>query len=413
MDRTKSTVIGNERKARANCALRYLMFALAVAASMPAHSFQIAPLGSKFESRLTNESDSKIAEVAGKVGVLLKRPVHEEITHLGLGCPADQSTLHRDESCSSGDLAFADAFIIYGVRWNDVPPFALSPGQGACSAYGKSCNTAQTIRFATQPLCWYCLFKEAEKVAQSRRIAGCGATTGEVKGNLMTRSHFGDLQFLHAMAHQPGADPDVVRAQVLGWSEFVWKVATGEISAATKLRDVPIQTIQHHFGCTEWTAASLFTLGAQDSKSGLVARLNQIAFGSILHTVQDSFANGHTSREAGRPTGGMCGTFDPPPRIVEFHNYGAQDGKLHDQEDSRDAMTRRHENDWPLAVEATRNLFELYDRRAKWSEASAYIECLFALGPNARLSSAGDAFVRPMKPMERRPARPTRSRRQR
>jgi len=95
-------------------------------------------------------------------------------------------------------------YVIYGVRWNDLPPFKLLPDEGNCTYLGKSCIVSQTIRFSTQPLCWYCLFKDAEKKAQIKPIVGCSKAQGTFHGNVMTRSHFGDLQFLHAMASEKG-----------------------------------------------------------------------------------------------------------------------------------------------------------------------------------------------------------------
>ena len=124
-----------------------------------AMAFQIAPLGSAFESKLTNETEDSLATVAGRLGVLIKGRVHEEITQIGMGCPTEPGTLAQDVSCSSRDLPFATPYVIYGVRWNDLPPFKLSPDEGNCTYLGKSCNVSQTIRFSTQPLCWYCLFK--------------------------------------------------------------------------------------------------------------------------------------------------------------------------------------------------------------------------------------------------------------
>lgn len=139
-----------------------------LAISGAATAFQIAPMGSAFESKLTNETENSLANVAERLGVLIKGRVHEEITQLGMGCPVDPGNLAQDLSCSTRDLPFVTPYVIYGVRWNDLPPFKLSPDEGNCTYLGKSCNVKQTIRFSTQPLCWYCLFKDAEKKAQTR-----------------------------------------------------------------------------------------------------------------------------------------------------------------------------------------------------------------------------------------------------
>ncbi len=356
--------------------------------------FQIAPMGSGFESRLTNETEASLARTADKLGVLIKGRVHEEITQLGMGCPVEPpSRLVTDTTCGLRDNPFASPYIIYGVRWNDLPPFLLSAEEGNCTYLGKSCNVSQTIRFSTQPLCWYCLFKDAEKKAQTHSIVGCGRDKGTVRGNVMTRSHFGDLQFLHAMASEEGVHPGATRAKVLDWLEFAWKVFSREIKPDTFLRDLEIPAVKEHFGCTEWRVVDLYILGHQDK---LGRYLHQVAFGSVLHTVQDSFASAHVSREQQSP-GGFCrGTsHEQPRRIVEFHTYGAQDGGLHDEQDSREAMTRTSVADrWPDAVEATRNLAQFYEARASWEDVRPYMQCLFELADDRTNSSPGEPYRR-------------------
>lgn len=365
----------------------------ALALSSAAMAFQIAPMGSAFESKLTNETEDSLADVAGRLGVLIKGRVHEEITQIAMGCPVEPANLAQDATCSTRDLPFVTPYVIYGVRWNDLPPFKLLPDEGNCTYLGKSCNVSQTIRFSTQPLCWYCLFKDAEKKAQTKPIVGCSKAQGTFHGNVMTRSHFGDLQFLHAMASEEGVHPGATRAKVLDWLEFAWKVSSREIKPDTFLRDIENTTLKEHFGCTQWRVSDLYILGHQDK---LLPYLHHVAFGSVLHTVQDSFAGAHSSREA-TPPSGMCKdtAFAQPRRIVELHTYGTQDGGLHDEQDTRDAMTRVSAADkWPDAVEATRNLARFYDDRARWSEVQPYMQCLFELADERKDSSPGEPYRR-------------------
>jgi len=375
---------------------RWVLFFGLLACSW-AQAFQIGPLGTRHEERLTNETNTTLARIAGKLGVLVKAPVHEEITHLGKWCHVERQNLSTDTYCSGRDVGFASPYVIYGVRWNDLPPFRLDQGQGNCDYFGRKnvCRVDQTVRFSTQPMCWYCLFKDAETKAQTQEISGCSRAADSIPGNLMTRSHFGDLQFLHGMASKPDVHPVDTRAQVLDWLEFAWKVSSKEILPMTALKDVRIPTIQKHFGCTEWRVVDLYLLGRQDAASGLVPQIREIAFGSVLHTVQDSFAAAHAEREK-EPTQQLCvgTTYAIPSRVVEFHAYGPQDGKLHDHDDSRDAMTSGSLDRWPEAVEATRNLFELHSDGAKWEQASVYMQCLFQLSATRRPSSAGESYRR-------------------
>lgn len=309
------------------------------------YAYQIAPLGSKFEARLTSEKESRLAKIAGSLGILIKVPVHEEITQLGFGCPVDRGDLYNDDSCKGGDTGFANHFIIYGVRWNDLPPFRLSPGQGArCKKLGvldvPACNTEQTIRFSTQPDCWYCLFQEAARKADTRKMTGCEKGEQFEQGTLMTRSHFGDLQFLHSMARDDGVLPQITQRKILDWLQFAWQVFAGEIRPDALLRTVSIPTITEHFGCSDWTVSDIYILGRQDR---LLRRLSDIAFGSVLHTVQDSFAAAHASRE---PTSlsEKCPTgphLPRPGKIVEFHPMARRMGTS--------TTMRTHEPQWRRA----------------------------------------------------------------
>jgi len=52
-------------------------------------------------------------------------------------------------------------------------------------------------------------------------------------------------------------------------------------------------------------------------------------------------------------------------------------------------------------VEVTRNLFELHSDGAKWADASNYLQCVFALSDDYRVSSPGEGYRRsnmPYKP---------------
>ena len=152
-------------------------------------AFQIGPLGTRHEERLTNEANSTLADIAGKLGVLVKAPVHEEITPLGKWCHVERTNLASDTYCSGRDVGFASPYVIYGVCWNDLPLFRLGEGQGNCDYLGrKNVCRSQTIRFSTQPACWYCLFKDGERKAQSKAIVGSNKTANSIPGNLMTRS---------------------------------------------------------------------------------------------------------------------------------------------------------------------------------------------------------------------------------
>jgi hypothetical protein len=153
----------------------------------------------------------------------------------------------------------------------------------------------------------------------------------------MTRSHFGDLQFLHAMASDLGAPAEATRMEILDWMEFAWRVASGDLKAESRMKSVKQSTIRHRFRCSEWTVADIFILGRNDK---LRPMLDRVAFGALLHVVQDSFSPAHVNREepvARETCPGATGVLHPG-RIREFHTYARQDSKKHDAMDTRSAM---------------------------------------------------------------------------
>lgn len=55
---------------------------------------------------------------------------------------------------------------------------------------------------------------------------------------LLQRFHFGDLQFLHAVASRDGETAGQTQQSVMMWEEFTWKVAIGTYVLDTKLQHV-------------------------------------------------------------------------------------------------------------------------------------------------------------------------------
>jgi hypothetical protein len=303
-------------------------------------------------------------------------PVHEEITALIYGC---------QEDCNKMDSATeaAGLYVITGVRWNDDPPFKLQTGE----APNTSCKTDQTIRFTTQPRCWYDLFTAAKKAAARGQVPNAASHS-----SLLARSHFGDLQFFHSMASQDGETAAETQRRVLMWMEFTWRVVRGEYSLDSKLADVRVAGFDEFFGKSGWTVQDLFTVGNPNLR--LRERVYDVAFGSLLHTVEDSFAEGHVQRA--ESSSGNCSAapqFPAPPRVIEFHSYAHQDEKKHKDRDSRKAF----EEDFSHPVNAVTVGKPLVDYRDQkeipsWEIVRPYFECIFAVDDPQRAATAGTEF---------------------
>jgi hypothetical protein len=339
----------------------------------PAHAFQINPNKTPNDSRLANLA-GMLARVANKASErllgLFKAPVHEAVTHAAFGCD-----LVDPLACVTG--THAPAGVIWGLRWNDDPPFRMRPARARC-------HYEQTIRSNTQPTCWYELFTHAEREAATGAQFGPGHA-------LLYRSHFGDLQFLHAMATRDDEPPQLTQSRIMMWAEFAWGIATGALRRDRYISTLGVPELGSYFP-GEQSASILFALGNPAFQN---EKVREVALGSLLHVVQDSFSRAHVTR--GDPSGAECPGFPgsvAPGLIVQFQSYVKQDHALHDQADRADALRLQLLESNPHVVSVSSNLVEMWKRNAPWPEAKAYLECVFSLSASARPAGPGEGFNR-------------------
>lgn len=346
-----------------------------------ASAYKLSPSGTEFErvvaDKYTTSWNRAMSWVAQKGVLHFTESVHEEITHRIYGCKGDE------EVCGNTDIGFASPYVLAGVRWNDDPPFRLSAGQ----AKNTKCKTNETIRFTTQPRCWAILFLDA----QSKAEAGL-EINADTQMSLLARSHFGDLQFLHAMAESDGEPAYVTKSRIMMWAEFTWRVATGEFTKSKKLAEINTPGFGEFFGRSGWRVQELFTLGNPTLRRP--ARIRDVAFGSILHTVQDSFAAAHAHRLEGtdEECAGASGKVSPGI-VSEFHSYGNQDGKRHAKMDTREAFDRHMVTESEDVVEVGQNLLRAYEKNLTWEEIKPYFECVFQLDSPDKPASPGHRFI--------------------
>ena len=363
--------------------IKSLLALLVVTLANTSYGWKLSPEATEIEKKLINRSqpwyEKILSDMALKGVHVVGASVHEEITNRTLGCDGDQYF------CASPTLDPDNAYFIAGVRWNDDPPFLFSSGQGNFSG----CKPGQTVRLVTQPQCWGNTFKDGEK------RAGDGAILTGANANLLVRSHFGDMQFLHGMASKEQETPQETRAKILAWSELTWRLAREEYELDVKVWQLPISGFDTLFANNkEWRIQDLFALGNPYVRNK--AAMSRLAFGSLLHMVQDSFAEGHVERRS-PVVGRACSenaNWQAPGLIMEFHSYSRQDSHEHGSADSRDALGSHLTADRPNVVDVGRVLHSLYKQRAPWDEAQKYLGCVFALDTNARPASSGDRFVK-------------------
>jgi hypothetical protein len=355
---------------------RVLLAILALLFVGEVSAFQLDAEAPPEERRLLGVSYSRLAWLERQIAqfgapLLFSDPIHEGLTTRMFGCEGN------DDLCEGAQSIAADPAVLVGVRWNDDPPFRLRPEE----LKGTACKP-QTIRFQTQPRCWLQLFISAEKGAANGKVYGPG-------DGLLYRTHFGDMQFLHAM-DKTGSNAQATRAKIMAWAEFSWRVSVREWPRNMKMRDVPIAGFSEIFGNTEWDVRDLFIQGSPL----LERRVDQVAFGSLLHMIQDSFALGHADRIQPTPNERctlMNDSVPAPGRVREFHSYSLQDHDAHALEDSREAKDRHLQNN-PNVVALGRPLVDAFDQRRPWSDVQPYMACLFALSDTPSLSGPGDRF---------------------
>ncbi|OHC62793.1 MAG: hypothetical protein A2045_09060 [Rhodocyclales bacterium GWA2_65_20] len=346
-------------------------------------SFDLSPKGTRFDRDAVKAwapsfLDGVLTALTDKGLPKFKHSVHEEITHRAYECNHEGPII-----CGDPDAQFATPYVIAGVRWNDDPPFQMSPNQ----AGDTSCKTAysdgrpMTIRFITQPRCWAELFLSAEKQIKADANKRFDVAN---QSALPLRSHFGDLQFIHSMASVDGEDPAETRDKILGWAELTWGVVRENNKLETWLKDINVPVALKFFGNSGWRVQELFTLG----DPSLRLYVSDVAFGSLLHTVEDSFAAGHVDRME-PANGAQCSgsPYRAPGPIREFHSYTHQSTSGHAGADTRDAFINNRLT--PDVVDVGRTLVALRKDKADWTKVKAYLMCVYDFAPEIRKASAG------------------------
>lgn len=349
------------------------------------NGFQILPKISDVDRKLNrNDRFVSMSRTANWIGQfvyasgadLLKNPVHEAITLSAFGCPAEPG---EEMSCVQFSPVLEHRMVLYGVRWPDDPPFRLDPGNPPKTS---SCRVNITVRSTAQPACWLVLFKDAKASAAVYRGDGPAFGPGTM---LLYRSHFGDLQFMHAMASYDGETAAQTQERMRLFARYMWGVATKELRNDIPIRDLGIEGLGTYFP-GEMTTTNLLATGIVEARR----HLDEVALGVILHMVQDSFSAAHATRMLS--SGGTCvglDGYESPGRITSFNSYAHQDGNLHDEEDTPQALALHTTQEIPNAVTASRDVIRLWEEKATWSRFEQYFNCAFDLANPEAIAGPG------------------------
>ena len=260
-------------------------------------------------------------------------PVHETLTLKAL---IDGGIVRK--GASRKDPAAGQ--FIRGVLWNDDPCAQL---------FSENLFNPLEPSFG---IAWYLDFRDAQHAENQKTFFR------DLKCPLLGRSHYGDLQFLHGMADQNGVKASETAERVLAWVSVAHRIANGEIDARQPLsRDA--------------TAKALLTSIADQSAMDLMrastaTETRARALGSLLHTLQDSYAHGHVARA----TDGA---------ITQFYCYADQKAAKHAHDDSwRDGNSDLERT---LNIPGSRDalfvsteIVKLYKAKVKWAGVEQYLK---------------------------------------
>lgn len=300
----------------------------------------------------------------------LAAPVHEEMVLLADMCAArltDDDYCFTKPSAPEAVRINSDDALVWGIRWNDDP--------------NNQTAGDRTIDW----LFWLTAASRSETIKNT--------------DPLLYRSHFGDLQFLHAMAVKD-EDPSITRKNILDWMHFTYDVAIGKINLDTSLHSLSKDyAFANKFDGTSkiyWTPRKLFLnfFDYKDKKppaSWGTVDVPRLALGALLHTIHDSYSASHVQRH-------VHGTTDVPSsgEIYSFLDYRAQDSSCHGVEDQEPAwlnQSQYEQKDGPVYQSAW--IIRRANSKADWTEGkvSDYLSnTVFPLAsPSAKANAGGYA----------------------
>ena len=205
-----------------------------------------------------------------------------------------------------------------GAMWNDDP-------------LGQFFESGERFKYSlTGAAAWYQLFLKCKKNAN----LPADKRDSTITNNVLCRSHFGDLAFIHGQ-DDPETSPRKTVSKMIRWAAFCYEVAIGKIPGTTQLGSGLLK--KHHLlsGFKEETENGITVNELFGIKSKQEGNVRFRAAGSIAHMIEDCFAAGHCRRlckDTKKPADGQTRSGD----IIQFTAYANQDGKMHGKYDTWD-----------------------------------------------------------------------------
>lgn len=320
------------------------------------------------EAHKINPLQNKYSPDSRTVMRKVSEPVHEEITQLARACQlANPAVAQFPLVCTDRSNKSVEPkgnkydSLIRGVWWNDDP---------------------NQLLYAARQIKWLAWMEDGRKIATTGIDLRGRPKTISPRYYMNYRTHYGDLQFMHAMASRDGESAAETQKNILLWAEFVYAVATGRLDTETTLDRVAPERLRSFFDNQPgWTVTYLlgpkYRLRRPD-------HFRLMATGSLLHMVQDSYSEAHTDRAF--DTSDKC----PAGRVRQFHSYVHQDSDKHGAADLRSAWQARTFTPSQDPVNASATLLAYVDQNAEWDTVRSYLaDTVFCIDTDAQESGPG------------------------
>ncbi|MDE3010026.1 MAG: hypothetical protein KGI67_03990 [Pseudomonadota bacterium] len=366
--------------------LAWLLAAAALLAPPGAAAYNLTPIYEETQDQLGGPGSTGVPfflrPIIERVLDQFSDPAHEALTARMFGCT------EAFVDCGDNPENAVPQGVLDGLRWNDNPIFRLASKSRRCPAAARP---DYYLDLDSDPLCWVTLFYDAEKRASARPGEHFSGNTDATPVALLYRVHFGDLQFFHAMASWDGEAAAVTHAHVLAWLELTYRVNDGEIADLDAPISERIPALRDVFGRNGFSVRSLFVPQSHQHGANADALVRDMALGSLLHTIEDSWSAAHVQRDPAS-AGRGCGEFAVsavPGRIITFHAYNHQDSNKHKTRDSSDTAESQLHEAAPV-VAAGHLVLTLLQQHLPWADAAAYFQCLMEIGDPAAPAGPGD-----------------------
>lgn len=339
-----------------------------------------APSSWAFKLKLTEATElpTEVARKPFAAKVLEKtgKPVHEAMLFESLGCREGSS------NCATGleHAGITYATLLRGLRWPDNPAFYVNTGNlptycltRVKNARGVIIKPGETrgLPHNRAIICWVLTMAAGDRAAKEVDLQRGKRRNSRFA--LPLRSHYADMQFMHGMAPN-GQSPSRTFELIRAWAKLTYEVAAGQHMTTELVKDViaadaAMAPLKNYFPAW-WRVAELFDFTEPDT-----ADARGVALGGLLHMVQDSFAECHTSRTV----------YKGQPYVQQYLTFYGQDAAAHARAD--DGYTPFAGIDGPVKYGA--RLIQALKEGHGFSEVSPIITELFQPAPGALAAGPG------------------------